>query len=138
MPDSYIRVSGTFTPEAGDPVPFTKNVECDADQRTEVTVEAGESDLEVIVSGAVLPADAVGLMIEADTYPATVPGTPDLSFKVGADTNTEIPLSGPMFIDGALFAALGAAGIAPDKLFFTNAHASTDAKVTVHVAYNVL
>lgn len=138
MAESYVRIVGSITPEAGDPISFNRNLECDAVTRTEVEVAAAAADFEVIVSGALLPANAVGVVIVANSYPATVPGTPDLTFKVGADTNLELSLAGPMFIDGALFAGLGVAGIAPDKLFFSNGHASTNVIVTVLVAYNVL
>lgn len=137
MAESYVRIAGTVTGKGQEPMDISQNIECDGVSKVEVTIEGGAVDEEVLLSPAGSASAVVVASIKADSYPETVPGTPDLGFKVSADTNTEIPLSGPqLFVDGQ-DEGLGAAGLAFDKIFVSNAGAE-DVVLTVLVAFNAL
>ena len=74
------------------------------------------------------------VLIYADSYPDTVPGTPDLGYHVHADTEIEIPLS--MFHMYMPFQcdALDTAGQVFDKIFVTN-DAAADVNLYVVIGW---
>jgi len=103
-----------------------------------VTIAHGDSDVELNIAPVDSDADVKFVLIKVSAYPETVPGTPDVSYKIHADTGTPIPMGNcHLYLDN-MDLACGAAGLAFDKLFFSNAHASTDVTVTVYVGYVAL
>lgn len=103
-----------------------------------VTIEHGDADIEVNIAPVATHADVKFVLIKLSSYPEVVPGTPDISYKIHADTGTVIPMTTPHLYLDSMDLACGVAGLAFDKLFFSNAHASLDITVTVYVGYVAL
>ena len=95
---------------------------------------AGASKVEVDLVALTDKDDVEFVLITAESYPETAPGTPDLGYHVHADTETEIPLSMfHMYTQGMLY-ALDTAGLVMDKIFITNGNAA-DINLRIYIGY---
>ena len=59
-----------------------------------------------------------------NSYPETVPGTADITYKVNANTELAIPMFMPHLWHEHMLVGLDVAGLLPDSLFFSSANAS--------------
>jgi hypothetical protein len=98
------------------------SIVCEAVDKVVISVPHGSVDLEVdLFQGNVAAIKVVS--VKANVYPS------GLSYKAHLNTNPSIALdSMQMFAGQGMIALMGAT---PDKLFFSNAHPSTDSMVTV-------
>jgi hypothetical protein len=135
MAERYVQVQGTVTPKNGSPVSLGTIVACDAVNVVEYEVAHGASDVELLISPAVL-ADIVFVLIMSDAYLETT-GTYNLSYKIAAAEATDIPLSTFHMYMPTQDLACGAAGLDFGSIFVSNSHISANAKLTVIVGYNV-
>jgi hypothetical protein len=128
-----VNVTGLLTLGDFGTKSFSQELDVDTlDVTAEETLVDGASDDEMEICGASAISDISFVVIKASNY-----GDPgDLQFKINADTETAIDLNGPLYIDGELFNTMGAAGLLPDSLFFTNG-VGEDVTITVLVGRDV-
>lgn len=136
MAESYVQVTGTVKPKGGTAVSLNTTVACDTVAVTEWELAHGDTDTELLISPAALAAVQF-VYVAASEYPETVPGTPDLTYKIHDIAETAVPLSTFHLYMPTQDLAAGAAGLDFDKLFVSNAHAATDVILTIIVGYNV-
>lgn len=136
MADNSVQVTGTVRPKGGTAVSVNTTVACDAVNVIEYTLAHGDTDTEILISPAAL-AEIQFVLIKGDSYPETVPGTPDVSYKIDDIAGTAIPLTTFHMWMPTQDLAAGAAGLNFASLYLTNAHAATDVMLTIIVGYNV-
>lgn len=126
MSQITLTCAAVVTPGAVSAVSLSKAWGVDSVDITHYELGAGASDDEVEVCAADTLGDVKVLFIYAvdNSYPETVPGTPDITYKVNANTENAIPMSMPHLWHEHMLVGLDVAGLLPDSLFFSNANAA--------------
>jgi hypothetical protein len=122
---SYHNLVESIVVEPGDfdDVQLLETIQTDALDFTRHTVAAAASDDEVKVSTAAAVGDVDFVAIFATSYPIDA-GSAQLTFKVNDAGSPAVGLTKAQVVRGELFAGMGAAGLVPDSLFFSNASGS--------------
>lgn len=130
-----LQISGSVTFGSWTPETLAKTLSVGGIIVVEHTAEAGDSDVEVDLACVSAIDDVAFVLIKAASYPETTPGTPDLGYKVHANTETEILMEMfHMYCQGQLN-ALDTAGLQMDKIFVSNGSAA-DVEMQIIVGYN--
>ena len=103
----------------GPQINLSQALEIEAYDKIQVKIANGDTDKEIEVQpGGV---DKVCfLLVSSDKYNDVTDTNINLSFKVNADTNSEINLDAPLLLIGNGATGILLPGEAPQKLFFTN------------------
>ena len=117
-------IAGTVTVGSWSPVALAEELGVDSVDVTHYTAAAGASDDEVEIGGASVIDDVQCVLITAASYPETVPGMPDLGYKVNTNLKTEIPMSMFHLYSQHMSKALDVAGLLFDSIFVSNANAA--------------
>jgi len=98
---------------------------CDAYDIIDVTVAGLAADMEVELYGAGSECSLLAILIPNGVYPATVPGTPDVSYKIADAGHGVIPLGNMHLFSGrGAIEALIDGAAEPTKLYFSNINVS--------------
>ena len=129
-----LTIAGSVTPGNWSPVSVAASLPVGGIVVADHVAAAGASKVEVDLAALSDKDDIEFVLIVADSYPETTPGTPDLVYHVHADTETGIPLSMfHMYTQGMLY-ALDTAGLVMDKVFVSNASAG-DVNLHIYIGY---
>jgi hypothetical protein len=112
---------------------LSKSMTVDAIDEVQVEVPHGASDQLINISPGDTDANQLTL-IYSDTYPATVPGTPDLTYKPHSIAGSPISMSTFHLYMPDMDAAIPA-GL--DLIYVSNAHAAMDANLTILCGRNL-
>jgi hypothetical protein len=127
-----LTIAASVTPGNQTALSLSKIYSVDILDITYYTAVAGASDAEVEICGASTLADVKFVLISADSYPETVPGTPDLEYKVNADSELAIPMQMFHMWNEHMLVGLDVAGLLPDSIFVSNDSAD-DVEMTIVV-----
>ena len=129
-----LSISGSITPGPISAITLAESLSVSAIGVVHHVAEAAASKIEVDLAAVSDKDDIEFVLIYADSYPETAPGTPDVSYHVHANTETEVPLS--MFHMYMPFQcdALDTAGLAFDKIFVSNG-SITDVNMVIVVGW---